>query len=72
MEKSLKKHELASFHIRPNYRAQVTGLNMYNEEVNLNATRSAKMGAQNARIVSASPFKAVIEIGTNRGPNEFR
>ena len=47
-------------------------MNMYDEEVNLNATLSSKLGAENARIVSASPFKAVIEIGSNKGPNEFK
>jgi hypothetical protein len=45
---------------------------MYDEDINFNATRSSKLGAENARIVSASPFKAVIEIGTNKGPNEFK
>lgn len=31
MEETLRKHELANFHIRPNYRATVSGLNMYDE-----------------------------------------
>ena len=65
LEQSLKHHELRPYQINASYRAARHGFDMNVSQGSMTpqSHKSGQVAAQTAKILSASPFRAVIEVG---------